>query len=560
MGNALCCVASCVVEEFWGSPRGAAPLVPASSLAAEKPTAAAPARRLAPVEPEDTDDGVRAPPPPPVAIGAPIKDKDYYCGVNCYYLMMRAASEGTREMAEETLDQIARLGFSVIRIWAFNDGAGWNALQTKPGVYDQNVFKGLDWVVAESAKRGLRLMMTLTNFWEDYGGFPQYVRWSRRLAADAPAKGEEFYDDPVCQRMYRTFIKDVVTRVNTITGVAYRDDPTIFAWDIVNEARCEGDTTYRKLTKWLDVTAAYVKTLDKKHPVTAGLEGFFGPSTPQLLDCNPYNQTHGVDWVANCNTPNLDFVSIHLYADQWCPDSSDDAERCDWAVRWLKGHIQGAKMLRKPLCLQEFGKKPAGPGRAKLFKQLLAIAESEAESKGTLAGSLVWMYAHEDYPDYDNYTIYERGAPTRAAVKQVSQPLVKDAESTKLVVDFARALRPLPPADGAALKPADGAAAKPAAGAAGKPAAGAAVKPAAGAAVKPAESAAAKPAAGAAVKPAAGAAVKPAESAAVKPAAGAALKPAESAAAKPAAGAAVKPAAGAAVKPAAGAAVKPARS
>jgi hypothetical protein len=28
-----------------------------------------------------------------------------------------------------------------------------------------------------SQKRGLRLMMTLTNFWEDYGGFPQYVRW-----------------------------------------------------------------------------------------------------------------------------------------------------------------------------------------------------------------------------------------------------------------------------------------------------------------------------------------------------------------------------------------------
>lgn len=46
----------------------------------------------------------------------------------------RAASEGqTRELAAATLDQIAAAGFSVIRVWAFNDGKGWNALQTAPG-------------------------------------------------------------------------------------------------------------------------------------------------------------------------------------------------------------------------------------------------------------------------------------------------------------------------------------------------------------------------------------------------------------------------------------------
>lgn len=36
-------------------------------------------------------------------------------------------------MALQTLDAIARMGFTVVRIWAFNDGGGWNALQTAPG-------------------------------------------------------------------------------------------------------------------------------------------------------------------------------------------------------------------------------------------------------------------------------------------------------------------------------------------------------------------------------------------------------------------------------------------
>lgn len=51
--------------------------------------------------------------------------------------------------------------------------------------------------------------------------------------------------------------------------------------------------------------------------MTVGLEGFFGPSTPELAaGCNPYNQTHGVDWAANNASPHVDFCSIHLYGDQ----------------------------------------------------------------------------------------------------------------------------------------------------------------------------------------------------------------------------------------------------
>jgi hypothetical protein len=41
--------------------------------------------------------------------------------------------------------------------------------------------------------------------------------------------------------MYKNFLTALVTRVNTITGVAYRDDPTIFAWELINEPRVPSD-------------------------------------------------------------------------------------------------------------------------------------------------------------------------------------------------------------------------------------------------------------------------------------------------------------------------------
>lgn len=134
----------------------------------------------------------------------------------------RGASDGTRKTVTDTLDAAARLGFTVVRAWAFNDGPGWNALQTAPGVYSEEVFRGLDWAVSEAGKRGLKLMLTLTNFWEDFGGFPQYVRWSKGLPDGSPAKGEQFYGDAKARRMFLDFATAVVTRVNTVTGVAYK--------------------------------------------------------------------------------------------------------------------------------------------------------------------------------------------------------------------------------------------------------------------------------------------------------------------------------------------------
>jgi mannan endo-1,4-beta-mannosidase len=41
--------------------------------------------------------------------------------------------------------------------------------------------------------------------------------------------------------MYKNFLTALVTRVNTVTGVAYRDDPTIFAWELINEPRVSHD-------------------------------------------------------------------------------------------------------------------------------------------------------------------------------------------------------------------------------------------------------------------------------------------------------------------------------
>ena len=65
------------------------------------------------------------------------------------------------------LDDAAEAGLTVVRCWAFADGmAQWNALQPAPGVFQERVFRALDFVMAEAGRRGLKLLLALTNYWQ----------------------------------------------------------------------------------------------------------------------------------------------------------------------------------------------------------------------------------------------------------------------------------------------------------------------------------------------------------------------------------------------------------
>ncbi|PPD80113.1 hypothetical protein GOBAR_DD22961 [Gossypium barbadense] len=100
-----------------------------------------------------------------------VNGQPYYVnGFNTYWLMVMAADQSTRGKVSEVFQQASSVGLTVCRTWAFNDGQ-WRALQKSPSVYDEEVFKALDFVVSEAKKYKIRLMLSLVNNWDAYGGF-----------------------------------------------------------------------------------------------------------------------------------------------------------------------------------------------------------------------------------------------------------------------------------------------------------------------------------------------------------------------------------------------------
>lgn len=58
----------------------------------------------------------------------------------------------------------------------------------------------------------------------------------------------DFFTNPTIVGWYQNNVKTIVTRVNSITGLAYTDDPAIFGWELINEPHVPGDDTGNILT------------------------------------------------------------------------------------------------------------------------------------------------------------------------------------------------------------------------------------------------------------------------------------------------------------------------
>ncbi len=71
-------------------------------------------------------------------------------------------------------------------------------LQLAPSVYDDNIFRGLDYILAAAHKRGLRVVLVLSDWWTTPGGVSQYVSWS-----DSAHSAEDFFADTKCKEHFK---------------------------------------------------------------------------------------------------------------------------------------------------------------------------------------------------------------------------------------------------------------------------------------------------------------------------------------------------------------------
>ncbi|XP_016514219.2 mannan endo-1,4-beta-mannosidase 5-like [Nicotiana tabacum] len=341
-------------------------------------------------------------------------------GFNSYWLMHVASDPSERYKVSEVFQEASAARLSVCRTWAFSDG-GDTALQISPGVYDERVFQGLDFVITEARKYGIRLILSFVNNYNDFGGRAQYAQWARNAGVLQINSEDDFYTHPVLKDYYKNHIRKVVTRLNTITGMAYRDDSTIMAWELMNEPRCKADYSGKIVNAWIQEMATFVKSIDRKHLLEIGMEGFYGDSMPEKKQFNPGYQV-GTDFISSHLIKEIDFATIHAYTDQWLSGQNDNAQMA-FMQRWITSHWQDSStILKKPLVLAEFGKSSKDPGfnlnaRDTYMSSVYRNIYNYAKSGGTMGGSLVWQLVAQGMENIDDgYSIILAQNPSTAGI------------------------------------------------------------------------------------------------------------------------------------------------
>lgn len=355
-----------------------------------------------------------------------------YIGTNFWYgtILASEGRGGDRERLARELDSLQSLGIDNLRILVGGDGAEGLAshisptLQTAPGVYNDTLLQGLDYLLNQLEKRDMKAVLYLNNAWEWSGGFSTYLEWAGAGEAVNPAHAgypaymeyaSQFVRNDSAKALAAKHVSRIVGRVNSITGRKYADSPAIMSWQIANEPRPFAEESKRPFAQWIAETAALIKSIDPNHLVSIGSEGSHGCEN----DIELWKEIHSY--------PDVDYATIHIWPYNWSwitPETVSDSVSvaCRKTDEYMSRHFtalqkalvdSGATM--KPIVLEEFGYPRDGMATAKGSAvtgrdAYYAHVFDEVAKGGKIAGLNFWGWggfaepAHTTWQAGDDYT------------------------------------------------------------------------------------------------------------------------------------------------------------
>lgn len=338
----------------------------------------------------------------------------YYIGANYWYGsvlgLQKDKSRGAERLRQE-LDFLRSKGITNLRVLAAIEGTGLvngvervqPALQTEKGKFNASVLDGLDLLLSEMAKRNMKAVLFLSNNWEWSGGFLQYLRWNdlveesvfrRKLSWDEMRDYvSKFYTCEECKKDYLKQVGFVLSHTNKISGKKYVDEPAIMAWELANEPRPMRPSAITAYKNWISEAAAFIRSKDKNHLVTTGVEGEMGTENLHLFE-----QIH--------SNKNIDYLTIHIWPKNWswfqpATMEADFPQVVAKTGDYINKHLLIAQKLQKPLVIEEFGLPRDGHSydihasttlRDRYYAKMFSTWKQSAENNGSIAGVNFWAF------------------------------------------------------------------------------------------------------------------------------------------------------------------------
>lgn len=275
-----------------------------------------------------------------------------FSGANSYWLGLQDNNDGSIAYpshfeVDDALATASWMGNTVVRAHTLGISVGCKlCIEPSLGTFNQTALQHIDYALLSAKIHHIKLIIPLVDNWHYYhGGKYTFTRW--RGLPDEQA----FYSNPLVINDFETYIHTLLNHINSYTSIAYKDDPTILAWETGNELSAP--------FSWVQTISSSIKKEDQHHLV---------------MDGNYEQANESGNFL-----PDLSIKTIDLYSGHYYPPTSTA----------LQTELQQVKSTQKVFIVGEFD------WNTKQGDSLSSFL-SRIEQSGVV-GDLYWtLFPHDD--------------------------------------------------------------------------------------------------------------------------------------------------------------------
>jgi mannan endo-1,4-beta-mannosidase len=166
---------------------------------------------------------------------------------------------------DDAMKTAREMGVKVVRSQTMGDSVGCErCIEPTLEGFNEDAFEPIDYALRSARAHGIKIIPTIVGDDARAGGTGcVYLRWRGISVPDCSLVNmPPFWTNETVIRDVQVHVKALLEHVNVYTKVAYKDDPTILGWDLLNGGGSP--------VAWTREIARYVRSLDGRHLILSG--------------------------------------------------------------------------------------------------------------------------------------------------------------------------------------------------------------------------------------------------------------------------------------------------
>jgi len=180
---------------------------------------------------------------------------NYYAPCSVDYVNIERIGGSHEQAIDEDLHHLARMGVDVIRLHVFDREIS----DAQGNLTPNRHLELLDYLIARAAEHDMRVLLTPIAWW--WTPVPGTTGFSNLYT-----KGE-MVTNPTAIEAQRTYLSQFMGHVNPLRELAYGQDPTIVAVELINEPVYDPGTTDEQVVLYVNDLADAVRETGAKQPI-----------------------------------------------------------------------------------------------------------------------------------------------------------------------------------------------------------------------------------------------------------------------------------------------------